>query len=436
MKFVSGMIIVGLICAYFWGVPGFLIGGLVGALLIPLGGKSETKKNESRSKGTSSENKSNAVVPAVPVVIPGVIPSKGVMEKKSKDYHWGQPTGVVSTQNALITVEHSSRTDSRERTSDLRTDPDYTRLLVSCIGLSVMADGLVDENELALVRGVLARDEMIVDKEKAMSLIEWEVDGLKLAIQGSALAFGNRMDETSEALRKLKSQKKIDRLWIALHALNSSIRACPNTPAEAVLTRLLSCLKSPTCQFAGRFDEGREMRMELVDRYLRAKGELNMSSAFRAAVATGKGRARLMNEARGSSMLRTALGVFAGVVAADIVRAALANGELNRLSEVVDMNMETGAGLDLLAREGLDVTALTEEPLNDSGKDLWVESDDSFSMESDEEDKEDDEDDQFDSMNKAGGSDGSDSIDISDEPIDSDVREFSDRSSGSVEFDD
>lgn len=325
--FFGGFLVFGLIGALIWGWAGFLIGGLIGGVIGASNGKNDKKPSAEVLKPASDSQKTIAVE------TPG-----------------NQP------MTTLVSMKAEAKALS------FGVNEQYASLVVSCLGLSIMADGVADEAEMDLAREIVVHDTLLYDKAKVVSMISEEVERLRVARQGSGVGFKFRLNDVSSDLRKLNSRQQVEHLEIILKSMLDHVKIRPGNDPGGVVKMLIDGLpiaagsdRSAIFQRAvpDQSPVPHEDRTKLAEDYLRKSGDLGALAAFQSARRENRFGRGFINASRGSTVLRTATGVFLGLIAADVVRAALREGSIDRLSGLADEKIKDLGGLERF--EGLEV---------------------------------------------------------------------------------
>lgn len=346
--FFGGFLVFGLIGALIWGWAGFMVGGLIGGVITASNGKNDKK-------------------PSAEVLKPASDSQKKIVVETPKSQPLTTPVNIKAEAKAL----------------SFGANEEYANLVVSCLGLAMMADGVADEAEMDLVREIVVHDTLLYEKAKVVSMISVEIERLRVARQGSGVGFRFRLNDVSSDLRNLKSRQQVEHLEIILKSMLEHVKSRPGRDPDGVVKVLIDGL--PIAAESDRTailksavpDQSpvpHEDRTKLAEDYLRKAGDLGALAAFQSARREKRFGRGFINASRGSTVLRTAMGVFLGLIAADVVRAALREGSIDALSGLADEKIKDLGGLESL--EGLELEsfdALTKTEADFAGSGQFVE---------------------------------------------------------------
>jgi hypothetical protein len=328
VAFLQGFLVFGIICSIFWGWAGFFVGGLIGGSLAAMG--SSGKETGSASAKTNNGNARKLDVPiSKSEVKPSPPPAKAPVATPPKE------------------TEESA----------------YVKLVVSCLSVAMAADERSDANWVDFVKEIVSHDSLIPDTARVMWLLNLEVEALKKSREGSGVGFRLRVNDISGHLRHLKGRQDIEHIQIILRALLDRVKSLPAKDVEEILLAMIASLPAASdaddkvirSSTPRNIAAAEEDRMKLAEDYLLKSGDIAAHAAFREVKKEKRFGLGFINAARSSSVIRTAMGVMIGIVAAEAVKAALLNGTTESLSQLVDKNIEKIGGLESL--EGVDVGA-------------------------------------------------------------------------------
>lgn len=208
-----------------------------------------------------------------------------------------------------------------------------------------------DQSRVQEVSEVLLADDWIPDRHKTFTDIAKRIPVIRAELAESPMLFQLQAHALNEKASKLPAPMK-SRLLGQLGTLSELRDLEDPNGCQGFLDRLKAALAMP-----------------LTTSSVRSNAEsLILQSGDRGAISTLNAMKRdpsrykqlLKSGAQGNVVLKTALGVMAGVLLADVVKAAMVNHQLEALAAQVDQFVADEGGLDQVPLDALD-----HEPLED-----------------------------------------------------------------------
>jgi 5-carboxymethyl-2-hydroxymuconate isomerase len=240
--------------------------------------------------------------------------------------------------------------------------PDYRAVVAETLAYCVALHREVGFNEINLAIAQIERDSAIERKDLALSAFRaWLASFLEHRARSPAL-FELDAAGAAHRLGTLPAGAIRTHLAVMLQAWLSSSESEP--AVRAFIDRTLTVLQG----------QPQISKEQAVEAFIKRRGDQAALSTFRRLrrdpATFGSG---LKSAARQNSVLRTALGVFTGLIAVDLVRDAMRQTELDAAVAGFDRHIEAVGGLDQLAvaDEHRDVSFVAEEPAEAEATRPW-----------------------------------------------------------------
>ena len=293
--YVGGAVLCGIIGALFGGIGGFFIGALIGivtAAIFEADEATKAKKAESTSK----------IAKPTPRTI----------------------------------------SDPPQKTQENFNYSLYSKLVPELLAVCATADGKIEEEEVAIATLLIENDEYIIDKKSALASLTSNIENL-------ALSF-----EKSKAIFKLKASPIIHQ---AINIEDPLEKERINILLESLIDAVTHGDKSQTIEIASKIKEKLNTEQQLTkqeaaEQYIIKSGDKEAISMLQKMKKNPRQyNENLKNAAKGNSVMKTALGVFTGMIAANLVTGAIHQYQLEQALESFSAELENIGGIDNL---GLD----------------------------------------------------------------------------------
>jgi hypothetical protein len=240
--------------------------------------------------------------------------------------------------------------------------PDYRALVAETLAYCVALHREVGSSEINLAIAQIERDSAIERKDLALDAFRTRLAAFTEQRARSSALFELDAAGASHRLGTLPTGAVRTHLAAMLQAWLGSSE--PEAPVRTFIERSLKVLQA----------EPEIPRMEAMEAFIERSGDqaaLRTFRSLRRAPATfGSGLKRAAGQ---NSVLRTALGVFTGMIAVDLVRDAMRQGELDAAVAAFDRQIGAVGGLEQLAVADLPQGAsfVAEEPSGAAVASQW-----------------------------------------------------------------
>lgn len=328
--------VVGMLIGALFGSVGFFIGGALG-LWLGFSAADEYEKQQNNEQAGSSKSE----------------PSSASTAAEEKPF----------------------RSDSK---SNLYSSTTYSAVIPQLIAACVSADGEMSEAEVDLAIQFVENDEYILDKASALASLHTHHEIFSKARQTGRSIY--KLKITTVIHKALEIQDPLERARV-LVILNAMLEVAGNEPPDEI-RHLIAEIKQ------GWRDAPKPIsKMQAAEEFVLKSGDREAIDAFRKMKQDpsryGQGFKRA---AQGNSVLRIALGVFTGMVAAELVTGAIYQHQLQEALAQFDMELASMGGIENLSFDAAPLatpafqTASWQEPVDDISSDM--ECDDSMIEES------------------------------------------------------
>jgi hypothetical protein len=210
------------------------------------------------------------------------------------------------------------------------------QLVSTIIAGCLVADGNIEAAGLKAALALLKHDDSIPDKKAAIERLNKTIPKLLAARKASAAAFRLQVIAPLAELAQVRDTATKDPLLIILDGMMEGMS--DNADANAFANRVRAALGGGQPKLS---------RKEAVEHYILTSGDRQAIATFRQMQANpGRYGEQLRRGAQNNTILRTAAGVFAGFIAADLVTSAVHQYQLQQALESFDSELEKIGGLD------------------------------------------------------------------------------------------
>ncbi len=307
----SGMAIIGFfigggLCALFWGFPGFILGGIGGALIGLSRAKDAMDESRAAKVASASSDSATAAVPLAPQLPP-----------------------------------EPMRDDGRSPGPSIADETNYADAIVVLIAGCVVADGKVEQSELKMATTLIKSDDFLTDKKSVVERIQTKIRELFATRKESKAAFYLKIAADLNRLPNVDETESKERLLLVLDGMREALGAAGSPDTEEFIAKARTKInKTPIAQ----------SKQQAAESYILNSGDREAIEVLRQMRANPGGfESRLRAGARDNTVLKTALGVFTGFIAADLVTSTIHQYQLQKALEEFDAYLA-----DLGEADGLD----------------------------------------------------------------------------------
>ncbi|MBN7796290.1 hypothetical protein [Parahaliea mediterranea] len=323
-RILGGALIAGIISAYFWGMGGLILGGIFGAAL----GYWAHNQKENEGKNNSAE-----VAALKPIASPPSAPCHEILT-------------------------HPDHPDSNPSNAGVPDQSLYVEALITVLAGCIVADGKVEQSELKMASSLIKHDDLVTDKKLTVDATRLKIKKLFASRKESKAAFNLKISADLNRLAYITDAALRERLLLVLDGMVDALEGSDSPDT----LKFKSKVQEKLSQASTPAD-----KKDAVERYILNSGDqaailtLHQMRANPAAY-----QQNLKNGARDNTTLKTALGVFTGFIAADLITSAIHQHQLQQALESFDAELANIGGLDALEFGGAEYSDLSykfEEPI-------------------------------------------------------------------------
>ena len=288
----TGVIIFGAIGAFF-GSTGFAIGVVLGIIT----GFAHDPEEEERKK---------------------LAKEKALQDKKQKENpETPKPQSFKSTQP---------------------TDPLYEEVVAELIAACVTSDGKIEESEIELATALIESDEFIGDKLVTLNLLKEKIDKFLADRNKSKAVFNLSMTSVIHKVKKIQDELHKERILVILDGMLDSIKEGDVDLSSVFVEKVKSVISTVTAQ---------DPKQQAAEEYILKSGDREAIAQLREMQKDPRTYGqRLKEAAKGNSVMKTALGVFTGMIAANLVTSAIHQYQLEQALNDFNTQIDSAGGLE------------------------------------------------------------------------------------------
>ena len=210
-------------------------------------------------------------------------------------------------------------------------------LMAACIA----AAGAVEESEIETAIALLENDELVTDKKAALEALHRNIEQLGQARQKSKAVFKLKVTTSAHQARAITDDLQRDRILAILEGMLESTTSHDRRVAHEFIDKIRQIWAAAPRPVSAQ---------EAAETFILKSGDREAIAELKAMKANpSRYRDRFKQAAQGNSVMRTALGVFTGVIAADLVTSAIYQSQLSEALLSFDAEIARMGGLENLS---------------------------------------------------------------------------------------
>jgi hypothetical protein len=237
----------------------------------------------------------------------------------------------------------------------------YSKLVPELLAVCITADGSVEENEVETATLLIENDDFIKDKQGALESLSMNIETLLAAIEKSKAVFKLKASPIIHQALNIKDSLEKDRINIFLDGLIEAVQSGD---------------KAKTLEIAEKIKEKLNIQPEInkqeaAEEYIRKSGDQEAISMLDQIKRNPRQYGESFKQAaKGNSVMKTALGVFTGMIAANLVMGAINQYQLEQALANFNAELENIGGIDNLGLGEYESTFTQASAADFSGTDI------------------------------------------------------------------
>ncbi|RWW97016.1 hypothetical protein [Aestuariirhabdus litorea] len=231
----------------------------------------------------------------------------------------------------------------------------YSKLVPELLAVCIAADGSVEENEVETATLLIENDEYIKDKQGALESLSVNIEMLSAAIEKSKAVFKLKVSPIIHQAINISDSLEKDRIKILLDSLIEAVQSGD---------------KAQTLEMAEKIKEKLNAQPEITkqdaaEEYIRKSGDQEAISMLNKIKSNPRQYGEnLKQAAKGNSVMKTALGVFTGMIASNLVMGAINQYQIEQALANFNAELENIGGIDNLGLGEYDSTLTDASAIN------------------------------------------------------------------------
>lgn len=215
----------------------------------------------------------------------------------------------------------------------------YSKLVPELLAVCITADGSIEENEVETATLLIENDEYIKDKQGALESLSVNIEMLSAAIEKSKAVFKLKASPIIHKAININDSLEKDRIKILLDSLIEAVQSGDKAQTLEIAERIKEKLNAKP-EFT---------KQDAAEEYIRKSGDQEAISMLNKIKSNPRQYAEnLKQAAKGNSVMKTALGVFTGMIAANLVTGAINQYQLEQALANFNAELENIGGIDNL----------------------------------------------------------------------------------------
>ena len=264
--------------------------------------------------------------------------SKSVPAKKEVPIFTGIEHKVSSTPEFQSTANPGS-----EQAAEYATVTSYLYAYILCF-YPVNDTSKVDE-----VTDLLRKDDWILDKSKTLDEVAERLSIIQIERRDSPMLFKLHSEALLERTLRLPRPMK-SRLLMQLDSLSTGLGESEPKDCREFISKFQKALRKEFSASSGRID---------AEAFIMRSGDSKAISTLQEMYRNpSRYRNILRSSAASNNVLKIALGVFSGMLAAEVAKAAISDYQMKNLISQLDKDFEKAGGLDNVVLEDKELESL------------------------------------------------------------------------------
>ncbi|MCO6434173.1 hypothetical protein [Nitrosomonas nitrosa] len=256
--------------------------------------------------------------------------------KKVKSNNSSQ--NVVATNRIKPNNIDENVIDKKEVT--VKTDPLYVTVATELIAACITADAEIEESEVNNAISLIENDELIINKNAVIDSLIVKIDEFYHERRKSNAVFNLKMMAIIHKANQLKDDFHKERIIIILDNMLTAIKTGNRTESVDLIRKIKANFTSSSHTLPLK---------DTAERYILKSGDPEAIDALRQMQSSPeKYNERFTQAAKGNPIMKTALGVFTGMIAANLVTSAFHQYQLKEALANFNSQLESIGGLDNL----------------------------------------------------------------------------------------
>lgn len=251
-------------------------------------------------------------------------------------------------------INPSKSPHTQNKTED---DAIYVGVVTELMAACITADATIEESEIELATSFIESDDVIHNKKVALDKLKVNVDDFYKEREKSKAVFKLKMTSVTHKAKEIVSDLQKERILVILDGMLDSIKDGNRKESEEFVEKIRQIMSVSSVS---------DSKQTAAEQYILNSGNTEAINSLREMQKNPNSYTEKFKQAsKGNSVMRTALGVFTGVIAANLVTSAIHQYQLNEALSNFDAELESMGGIDNLSMDqdnslhcaGLDATA-------------------------------------------------------------------------------
>ena len=234
--------------------------------------------------------------------------------------------------------QNSEGVKSGAKTKEVEDYGIYVDVVTELIAACITSDGEIEESEIELAMSFIESDDLINNKKKSLDKLKFHIDDFHKERKKSKAVFKLKMTSVTHKAKELVSDLHKERVLVILDGMLDSISSGDRKESEEFVDKI----KEIFCH-----NPDSQNKKLAAEQYILNSGDEEAINSLREMQRNPSAYKEKFKEAsKGNSIMRTALGVFTGVIAANLVTSAIYQYQLNEALSSFDADLESMGGID------------------------------------------------------------------------------------------
>lgn len=214
----------------------------------------------------------------------------------------------------------------------------YKEVVVEVIAACIAADGNIEESEIDMATLLIENDDLIFDKKGALESLRVNIDNFLQDCKKSKAIFKLKTTTIIHKADGIIDSLQRDRIDIVLDSMLDVVSAENRPDTVELIERIKSKLQNSS---------QKSSQQEAAERFILNSGNTEAIKSLREMQKNPSTyKDRLIQAAQGNTVMKTALGVFTGVIAANLITSAMQHTQPEQALANSNSDIDTADNLE------------------------------------------------------------------------------------------
>lgn len=240
----------------------------------------------------------------------------------------------------LSSSEKAGRAAMPNSSPQQRPGGSYREVIPELVAACISADGKITDGKIDVATELLAGDPWIHDKVSALEALQRHLQALSEARETSRAMYKLKVSTIIQKVLTIRDKRERHGCAVFLYGMLGAAGSKPGDEIKNIVNEIDRGWFQPAPSFS---------RIDAAEEFVLKSGDGEAIAALKRMQADPRQyEQRFKQAAKGNSVMRIALGVFTGMIAAELVTSAIYQHQLQEALAQFDMDLASMGGLENL----------------------------------------------------------------------------------------